>query len=322
VLSIAHDRTILLSRMLRGETFGEMGFFGRRPRSATVIAHESCVVLEIKGQALRSLAAAHPELAFRILLPVSERLRGKNEQILRLHLESVEAANRAKDNFLAMLGHELRNPLGAITTAIHILNALGDPDDKAARMLAIIVRQTQHLSRLVEDLLDVSKLVSGKLILHRQVEDLKEVVVRALASFQEAGRGTNHIISLTGGPVRVDGDPTRLEQVVSNLLDNAVKYTPSGGRVELTVAADGPDALLIIRDTGVGIPRDALPSIFDLFVQADQTLERGKGGLGVGLTIVKRLSDRFSWPVEISSELGIGTIVTIRFPLARPQPVT
>ena len=326
VLSIAHDRTILLSRMLRGETFGEMGFFGRRPRSATVIAHESCVVLEIKGQALRSLAAAHPELAFRILLPVSERLRGKNEQILRLHLESVEAANRAKDNFLAMLGHELRNPLGAITTAIHILNALGDPDDKAARMLAIIVRQTQHLSRLVEDLLDVSKLVSGKLILHRQVEDLKEVVVRALASFQEAGRGTNHIISLTGGPVRVNGDPTRLEQVVSNLLDNAVKYTPSGGRVELTVAADGPDALLIIRDTGVGIPRDALPSVFDLFVQADQTLERGKGGLGVGLTIVKRLVEQHGGTISASSAgPNQGSEFIVRLPrisgaVVEPQP--
>ena len=315
VLSNARDRTILLSRMLSGETFGEMGFFGRRPRSATVKAHETCVVLEISGQALRGLAAAHPELAFRILLPVSERLRCKNEQILRLHLESVEAANRAKDDFLAMLGHELRNPLGAITTAIHVLNALGDPHEKAARRRAIIVRQTQHLSRLVEDLLDASKLVSGKLVLHSQVEDLREVAVRALTSFQEAGKGQNHIISLTGKPVNVYGDPTRLEQVVSNLLDNAVKYTPSGGRVELAVLADGPDALLMIRDTGVGIPRDALPRIFDLFVQADQTFERAEGGLGIGLTIVKRLVELHGGTISASSAgLNQGSEFAVRLP--------
>jgi two-component system, sensor histidine kinase len=326
VLSTARDRTIVLSRMLSGETFGEMGFFGRKPRSATVKAHETCVVLEIKGQALRGLAAAHPELALRILLPVSERLRGKNEQILRLHLESVEAANRAKDDFLAMLGHELRNPLGAITAAIHVLNALGDPDDKAARLRAIIVRQTQHLSRLVEDLLDVSKLVSGKIALHRRVEDLREVAVRALASFREAGKATQHVISLMGGPATVDGDPTRLEQVVSNLLDNAVKYTPRGGRVELTVVPDGRDALLIVRDTGVGIPRDALPFIFDLFVQADQTLERAERGLGVGLTIVKRLVEQHGGTISASSAgPDQGSEFIVRLPrisdaVVQPQP--
>jgi signal transduction histidine kinase/CheY-like chemotaxis protein len=301
VLSAGSDQTILLSLMLSGETFGEMSLFEKRPRSATVTAHETCVVLEIKGQALRSLAAAHPQIAFRILLPVSERLRGKNEQVLTLHLKNIEAANRAKDEFLAMLGHELRNPLGAITNAIHVLNTLGDPDDKTAPLRGIIVRQTQHLSRLVEDLLDVSKLVSGKIVLRKQVEDLREVATRALASFYEAGKATEHVISLTGAPVSVHGDPSRLEQVVSNLLDNAVKYTPRGGRVELTIVADGPDALLTIRDTGVGIPRDALPFIFDLFVQANQTLERADGGLGVGLTIVKRLVELHGGTISVSS---------------------
>jgi two-component system, sensor histidine kinase len=301
VLSAGSDQTISLSLMVSGETFGEMSFFEGRPRSATVKAHEACVVLEIRGGALRSLAAAHPELGFRILLPVSERLRGKNEQVLTLHLKNVEAANRAKDEFLAMLGHELRNPLGAITNAIHVLNTLGDPEDKAAPLRGIIVRQTQHLSRLVEDLLDVSKLVSGKIVLRKQMSDLREVATRALASFHEAGKVSEHVISLTGGPVSVHGDPSRLEQIVSNLLDNAVKYTPPGGRVELSIVADGRDALLAIRDTGVGIPRDALPFIFDLFVQANQTSARAEGGLGVGLTIVKRLVELHGGTISVSS---------------------
>jgi signal transduction histidine kinase len=301
VLSAGVDQPIVLSLMLRGETFGEMGFLERRPRSATVRAHEPCIVLEIKGQALRSLADAHPEVGFKVLLQVSERLRSKNEQILRLHLKSVEAATRAKDEFLAMLGHELRNPLGAITAAIHVLNALGDTDGKAARLRGIIVRQTQHLSRLVEDLLDVSKLVSGKIILHRQPEDLREVAARALASFRQAGKGTQHVISLTGGPIRVHGDATRLEQVVLNLLDNAVKYTPPGGQVKVAIVADGSDAVLTIRDTGVGIRQDILPHIFELSVQANQLPERTEGGLGLGLTIVKRLVELHGGMVAASS---------------------
>ena len=278
VLSTGADHTLVLSVMRKGETFGEMGFFERRPRSATVRAREGCLVLEIKGQGLRNLAEAYPEVGFKILLQVSERLRSKNDQILRLHLKSVEAASRAKDEFVAMLGHELRNPLGAITTAIHVLEARGDADETAARLRGIIVRQTQHLSRLVEDLLDISKLVSGKIVLHRQAEDLREVAVRALASFQEAGKATRHAISVAGTSVRVHADPTRLEQVVTNLLDNAVKYTPAAGRVDVTVGADGADAVLTVRDTGTGIQHDLLPLIFDLFVQGTQTAARGTGG--------------------------------------------
>jgi two-component system, sensor histidine kinase len=301
VLSIGGDHPIVLSVMRRGETFGEMGFFERRPRSATVRARETCLVLEIKGHALWSLADAHPEVGFRVLLQVSERLRSKNEQLLLLHLKSMEAANRSKDEFVAMLGHELRNPLGAIATAIHVLNARSEADGTAARLRGIIARQTQHLSRLVEDLLDVSKLVSGKISLHRQAEDLRAVAVRALASFQEAGKGSQHVISVTGAPVRVHGDATRLEQVIANLLDNAVKYTPPGGRVDVTIVADGPDAVLTVRDTGIGIHPDALSSIFDLFVQGSQTVARSEGGLGLGLTIVKRLVALHGGAVSASS---------------------
>jgi len=315
VLPAGNGQGILLSVMRSGETFGEMGFFERRPRSATVRAREKCLVLEIKGQGLRNLADTHPRVGFKILLQVSERLRNKNEQILLLHLKSAEAANRAKDEFVAMLGHELRNPLGAMTAAIHVLNARGDADDTTARLRGIITRQTRHLSRLVEDLLDVSKLVSGKITLHRQPEDLAEVVERALASFREAGRATQHVVTVTGAPVRVHCDPTRLEQVVTNLLDNAVKYTPAGGRVEVTVGADGQDAVLTVRDTGAGIHRDVLPLIFDLFVQANQTLARSGGGLGLGLTIVRRLVELHGGTVSASSPgPNRGTEFVVRLP--------
>jgi two-component system, sensor histidine kinase len=301
LLLVGGEQPLVLSVMRKGETFGEMGFFERRPRSATVVARESCLVLEISGQGLRALGEAHPEVGCKILLQVSERLRNKNDQILKLHLESVASASRAKDEFVAMLGHELRNPLGAITTAIHVLDARGGDDSTAARLRGIIARQTQHLSRLVEDLLDVSKLVSGKIVLHKQPEDLRELIGRALASFQEAGKGSQHQISVAGPAVRVHGDPTRLEQVVANLLDNAVKYTPPGGRIDVTVGADGPNAVLTVRDTGSGIHPDVLPSIFDLFVQGSRTVARADGGLGLGLTIVKRLVELHGGTVSASS---------------------
>jgi signal transduction histidine kinase/ActR/RegA family two-component response regulator len=289
LLAVNGAPEILLAVLRRGETFGEMGFFERRPRSATVRAREACVVLEVEGKALRTLADAHPEIGFRLLLMVSERLRRNNERILTLHLKGVEGANRAKDEFVAMLGHELRNPLGAIATAIHVLDARGGPDDTSASLRGIIVRQTHHLSRLVEDLLDVSKLVSGKIVLTTmQPEYLRDVVMRALTSFHEAGKASQ-------------ADATRLQQVVTNLLDNAVKYTPSGGRVDMTVASEGPDAVLTVRDTGVGIRPDVLPRIFDLFVQASDTMARSAGGLGLGLTIVKRLVALHGGSVSASS---------------------
>ena len=157
LLSVKGEPEILLAVIRRGETFGEMGFFERRPRSATVRAREACVVLEVKGDALRRLCDVRPEIGFRLLLQVSERLRRNNEKILTLHLKSLEAANRSKDEFVAILGHELRNPLGAITPAIHVLDARGGPDDTAASLRGIILRQVRHLSRLVEDLLDLAR---------------------------------------------------------------------------------------------------------------------------------------------------------------------
>jgi signal transduction histidine kinase/ActR/RegA family two-component response regulator len=278
-----------------------MGLFEQRPRCATVRAREACVVLEVRGEELRRLSEVRPDIEFKVLLKVSERLRSKNEQMLALHLKGVEAANRAKDEFLAMLGHELRNPLGAISTAVYVLERTSKPDDPAAQLRGIIVRQTRHLTRLLDDLLDVSKLVSGKITLHRRPDDLTEVARRVLSSFEEVGRTTRHAVTVVGDAVSVEADPVRLEQIVSNLLDNALKYTPAGGRVDVTIAAEERDAVLRVRDTGAGIDPDILPRIFDLFVQGNQTLDRSKGGLGLGLTLVKRLVELHGGTVLASS---------------------
>ena len=323
VLSAAGGQTIPLSVLLRGETFGEMGLFERRPRCATVRAREACVVLEVKGEELRRLGETQPDIEFKVLLKVSERLRSNNEQILTLHVKDVEVASRAKDEFLAMLGHELRNPLGAINAAIHVLDMQGKPDDQAARLRGIIVRQTRHLSRLVEDLLDVSRLISGKVTLRRRAEDLKELAVRVVFSFEELGKTAQHVVSVAGEGVGVDADAMRLEQVVANLLDNALKYTPSGGRIEITTTAEGGDAVLRIRDAGVGIDANVLPRIFDLFVQADQTSDRSAGGLGLGLTLVKRLVELHGGTVSASSAgPDRGSEFVVRIPRTSDAAVT
>jgi two-component system, sensor histidine kinase len=315
VLAAAGGQRIVLSVMPAGETFGEMGLFEQRERSATVRAREPCIVLEIKGAELFHLVEAHPKLEFKVLLNVSERLRSKNEQLLALHLKSVESASRTKDEFLAMLGHELRNPLGAISTAIHVLDRLGKPDDQAAPLREIIIRQTRQLARLLDDLLDVSKLVSGKIRLHRRRDDLKSIVMRVVASFEEVGKTTRHTVCVAGEAVPVDADPLRLEQVVANLLDNALKYTPTGGRIDVTVTADTTHAMLSIHDTGIGIAADMLPRIFDLFVQANPTLDRANGGLGLGLTLVKRLVELHGGTVSATSAgPDLGTEFVVRIP--------
>ena len=175
VLSGGDGQTIVLSVLPSGETFGEMGLFERRPRCATVRACTPCVILEVKGEDLRRLAEARPELEFTVLLKVSERLRSSNEQLLALHLKGVEGANRAKDEFFAMLGHELRNPVGAVSLAIQALDRISKPHDEGAHLRGIILRQTRHLSRMLDDLLDVTKLGSGKVALQRRPENLKDL---------------------------------------------------------------------------------------------------------------------------------------------------
>jgi PAS domain S-box-containing protein len=214
---------------------------------------------------------------------------------------AAEQANRAKDEFLAMLSHELRNPLAAIVNASRLLEQRGEPADRTAHLGAIVARQSEHLARMVDDLLDVSRLASGKIVLRREPVDLKQVVERATAVLREAGRTARHELRVEAGSVFVKGDATRIDQVVFNLLDNALKYTPPGGLVGVEVGRDGDRAMLRVRDTGVGIAPEILPHVFDLFVQAHRSLDRAEGGLGLGLTLVRRLVELHGGTVSVSS---------------------
>jgi PAS domain S-box-containing protein len=228
--------------------------------------------------------------------------------------EEAETLARAKDEFLAMLGHELRNPLGAITNALVVLNGLVT-GDRAGRAIDIIDRQTAHLSRLVDDLLDVARVTSGKIELRPEALDLRALAERSLDALADAARTGNHQMEIDGEAVWVHGDPARLEQVIRNLLDNALKYTPASGRVRLTVARAGAEAVLRVSDTGAGIRPELLDRIFDLFVQEPQALDRARGGLGLGLTLVKRLIELHGGSVSATSAgPGLGSEFTVRIP--------
>jgi signal transduction histidine kinase/ActR/RegA family two-component response regulator len=227
-------------------------------------------------------------------------------------------AIEARDQFLAMLGHELRNPLSAVRFATDLIARQDVPDPWVAKHAATIERQTAHLNRLVDDLLDVSRVTSGKVILRKERTDLALLTARALESLH--GMSIAHGVALTRrpevGPVYVDGDAVRLEQVVCNLVTNAIKYTPRGGHVEVSVSGRSGAAVLIVRDDGIGVPPDQLQSIFEVFSQAPTGLDRTKGGLGLGLALVRALVNMHGGAVEAYSQgIGQGSTFTVTLPL-------
>jgi two-component system, sensor histidine kinase len=244
------------------------------------------------------------------------------EREMRRKAEELAEADKRKDEFLAMLAHELRNPLAAITTAVGILDRRPAPDEKEARMRGIIQRQARHLSRLVDDLLDVSRITQGKVELRRERCDLRALLEHALTTerpLMEA-RGLTLETELPERPLWMEADCTRLEQVFVNLLDNAAKYTDGGGtvRVRTEVELFGGEAFAVVRvkDSGIGIPQEALSRVFDLFAQADTSLERSRGGLGIGLTLVRSLVQMHGGRVSALSEgPGYGSEFVVRLPL-------
>jgi signal transduction histidine kinase/CheY-like chemotaxis protein len=234
--------------------------------------------------------------------------------------ESLEEADHRKDEFLAMLAHELRNPLAPIRNAMGLfrLKGLADPELQWAR--EVVERQVQQLTRLVDDLLDVSRISSGKINLLMEPVNLAAVVARAVEISRPLIDARKHHLesSLPGQEVRVTGDPARLAQVVSNLLNNAAKYTEEGGRIELSVEANCDQAVLRVRDTGVGIAAAMLPHVFDLFTQVQGSVSRSEGGLGIGLTLVRSLVEMHGGSVTAFSEgLGRGSEFVIRLPLLK-----
>jgi signal transduction histidine kinase len=241
----------------------------------------------------------------------------------RLYVEAdqarrdAEQANRAKDEFLAMLGHELRNPLAPIVTALHLMSMRGDAATASERR--IIARQVAHLSRLVDDLLDVSRITRGKIQLRHELVDLTGVVDKGIELAQPLldNRERAVDLDLPSEPVHVEGDGVRLAQVVSNLLSNAAKFTPDDGAIRVRVRADGQYAELGIEDEGSGIAPSLLPHVFELFVQGAQAIDRQGGGLGLGLTIVRTLVQMHGGTVTAHSDgVGCGSRFVVRLPRA------
>ncbi len=223
--------------------------------------------------------------------------------------------NKAKDDFLAMLGHELRNPLNAINSAVAVIGFDSISAESAARARSIIARQSQHLSRIVDDLLDLSRVMSGKIMLSRQSLELGGMVTNCIDTLKTTGRTIDYTIDLDATLAWIDADPTRIEQIVTNLLDNALKYTPAGGTIRVEARCDDDGAVLTVRDSGVGIGADLLPHVFDVFVQGESSLDRAQGGLGIGLALVRQLIELHGGTIEAESDgPGEGSTFTIRLP--------
>jgi PAS domain S-box-containing protein len=234
---------------------------------------------------------------------------------------AAEAQSRAKSEWIAMLSHEVRSPLAAIQTAAAALEGVAAHETGAERLRGVIARQVQHLARLTDDLLDVSRLETGRLALDRRPVDLRQVVQRALGSLRDAGRlGARHIeVGLAAA--WVDGDPMRLEQVVVNLIDNAVKHTLPGRRIQVSVEVEDAEAVLRVADEGEGIPPELMSRIFEPFFQGPQTLARAHGGLGLGLTLVRRLVELHGGTVQVSSPgRGQGTEFVVRLARLAERP--
>ncbi len=302
----------VLSRIRRGEAVDHFETVRRRKDGEPVDI--SLAVSPVRDGRGRIIGAS------KIARDITDRKRAE-QQIARLY-EEARQANRAKDEFLAMLGHELRNPLGAINHAIRLLDDVRSNGGPPAHACDVIARQSGHLARLVDDLLDVGRVMTGKIMLDLQPVDLAEIAERTVAVFTSAGRTQQHRVVTDAAPVWVDADAVRLEQVVGNLLTNALKYTPPAGTIRVTVGPEGREAVLRVDDSGTGIPAHLLPRIFDLFVQGERHLDRAQGGLGIGLTLVQRLASLHGGSVEaFSAGLERGSRFTVRLPAVPPRRV-
>jgi signal transduction histidine kinase len=269
-------------------------------RSATNIEEDEIAVLDLVAG---SVAAAMERRAL-----VAE---------LRARADELKEADARKDQFLAMLGHELRNPLAPVLNAVKLMQQRDGGDRVIRRSVAAAHRQIRHMTRLLDDLLDVSRIRNGKIELRRSPIDLRVVIQDALHAVESVVEERGHALSVEAPeqPLLVDGDPVRLSQVLENLLHNAAKYTDRGGHLALEVRPDGDQILLQVRDDGIGLDPAMLPRIFDMFVQAEQGSDRARGGLGLGLTLVRNLVEMHGGRITARSDgPGRGSEFEVRLP--------
>ncbi|MEO2089118.1 MAG: ATP-binding protein, partial [Gemmataceae bacterium] len=239
-------------------------------------------------------------------------------------VEQLRDADRRKDEFLALLAHELRNPLAPLRNGLQVLQLAGHDSAAAEKARGMMDRQLTHMVRLIDDLLDVSRITRNKLDLRRARVPLADVIASAVETVRPAADAAGHRLSVSvpDQPAYLDADLTRLAQVFGNLLSNSVKYTPPGGRIWLSAEARDGQAVVTVRDTGIGIPPEALPHIFDMFSQVDRSVERSTGGLGIGLALVKGLVEMHGGTVTAASGGSeAGSAFTVSLPLAAAQPV-
>ena len=277
--------------------------------------------VEVSGRFLFDAGDA-PSQLIGVINDVTERREMENE--LRRMAADLSDADRRKDEFLATLAHELRNPLAPIRNGIELLRRGAADNPQARSVVGVMERQMSHLVRLVDDLLDVSRITRNKLELRRQAVELAPIVQAAVEACKPLLESKGHQleVQLPPMPVHVDADPTRLVQVLANLLNNACKYTERGGHIRVALERQGQEAVLTVRDDGSGIPPELLPRMFDMFTQLDRELERSQGGLGIGLSMVRRLVELHGGSVSIHSDgLGQGTCVAVRLPTVfAPMP--
>ena len=279
---------------------------------------ERASALEARASALDALQAHNDEL-----LGVNERLVIATLAAQELRDEA-QAAQRRQDEFLAMLAHELRNPLAPIRSAVELLDRLdGQPIPK--KLLQVVRRQVEQMARLLDDLLDASRVTHGKVILRRRATAVTDFVQQAIETCADAVAVKHQRLrlDLQSAPLFIDGDPLRLTQIMSNLLQNAVKYTQDGGDIAISVRQQGNVAVIRVRDNGIGISPEALPIVFDLFAQDSRTLSRAQGGLGIGLTVVSRMVELHGGTVEALSggrDQGSEFIVTLPCIERTPAP--
>jgi len=260
-----------------------------------------------------------------LLSAVQAALRARRRQYqirdqlaaLRQADEALRLADRRKDEFLATLAHELRNPLAPLRSALQILELRGTQDEQQARLVAMMERQMTVMVRLIDDLLDIARISSGKVVLQRQRLDIRTIIESAVESAQPGVEAARHrlTVSLPEAPALVMGDATRLAQVIGNLLNNAAKYTPPGGHLELAVSLQDESVVIQVTDDGVGIPANLIGQVFDMFAQVNRTLDRAQGGLGIGLSLVRRLLTMHGGTVEAASEgIDKGSTFTVKLP--------
>jgi PAS domain S-box-containing protein len=245
---------------------------------------------------------------------ITERLRSE---------ERLKEADRRKDEFLAMLAHELRNPLAPIANAVEVMRLLELDHPDLLWVQEVVDRQLRQMTRLVDDLLDVSRITSGKITLRKELVELTSIVATAIENcrHQTDAREQELMVSIPAGPILLEADPARLEQLIANLLNNAAKYTQPRGKIWLSVEGRGDQVEVRVRDTGIGLAPEMLPRIFDLFAQADQSLARSQGGLGLGLTLVRRIVELHGGTVQaFSLGLGQGSELTVRLPVSKVCP--